>query len=322
MPGAVQSQHVSLAPVLCTGAESGEPMPQYSDVPFVLNKDLGRPQLPPEEAYCKFNSEGRPVPELTTEEKYAFDLRGWLLIPGVLTEDEMIPMREHLKRLHEDKESIPEKDRSSLGGPCVSLIDHPVVVAFMNEFVYNPFTDGTKTPPLGNQKCYGFRMEYSFSQYRTAGEGMFVPHNGGGSMRVPGAHHTYHVFPGHAKAVLTRALFELNPVEKGKGGTLFVSGSHKAAFPAPEDEINRMESSFWDTYECPAGSVLFFTEAVTHCSSIWTDQANPRIAIFNSYNMVGNKWHNWDPHPDLLAEMPAQRQTLFRPVYVAGNVTG
>ena len=105
--------------------------PQYSEAPFVLNKDLGRPQMPTEDAYCKVNSEGRPVPELTTEEKYAFDLRGWLLIPGVLTEDEMVPMREHLRQLHEDRESIPEKDRSSLGGPCVSLIDHPVVVAFM-----------------------------------------------------------------------------------------------------------------------------------------------------------------------------------------------
>ena len=278
--------------------------------------------MPTEDAYCKVNSIGRPIPELTTKEKYAFDLRGWLLIPGVLSEEEVVPMQEHLKKLQENKESMPEKDRSSLGGPCVSLIDHPVVVAFMNEFVYNPFTDEPRTQSLGNQKCYGFRMEYSKPSYRSFGEGKFRPHNGSGMMRVPGDHHTYHAFPGHAKSVLTRALWELTPVQKGQGGTLFVSGSHKAAFPAPKEEIQKMESSFWDTYECPAGSVLFFTEAVAHSSSIWTNKANPRIAIFNTYNMVGSKWHNWDPHPDLLAEMPAQRQTLFRPVYVSGNVVG
>ena len=296
--------------------------PKYSDKPFILNKDLGRPQLPTEDAYCRVNADGKSVVQLTVEQKYAFDLRGWLLVPGVLSEQEMEPMREHIKQLHTDRDSIPEKDRSSLGGPCVRLVDHPVVVGFMNEFVYNPFTDGAKGPPLGNQHCYGFRMEYSFSQYRKVGEGRFGPHNGGGMMRVPGDHHTYHAFPGHAKSVLTRALWELNPVKKGEGGTLFVSGSHKSAFPAPQDTIRDMGSSFWDTYSCPAGSVLFFTEAVTHSSSIWTDEQTPRLAIFNSYNMIGNKWHNWDPHPELLAEMPTQRQTLFRGVYVSGNVVG
>ena len=295
---------------------------EYSNVPFVLNKDLGRPQLPAADAYCRTNADGDPIVELTAEQRYAFDLRGWLLVPGVLSEAEMVPMREHIKRLHTDPDSIPEKDRSALGGPCERLVDHPVVVGFMNEFVYNPFTDGSKTPPLGNQNCYGFRFEYSFSQYRQNGEGRFAPHNGGGAMRVPGDHHTYHVFPGHAKSVLTRALWELNPVQEGKGGTLFVSGSHKAAFPAPEASIRQMDSPFWETYSCPAGSVLFFTEAVTHSSSIWTDEETARLGIFNSYNMIGCKWHNWDPHPDLLAQMPAMRQTLFRPVYVSGNVVG
>ncbi len=295
---------------------------EYSPNPFVLNKDLGRPQVPPEEAYCRTNADGLPVVELTAEQRYSFDLRGWLIVPGVLSEEEMEPPRKHIIKLHADPDSIPEKDRSSLGGPCEKLIDHPVVVGFMNEFVYNPFTDGTKTPALGNQNCYGFRMEMSFSQYRKEGEGAFLPHNGGGMMRVPGDHHTYHAFPGHAKSVLTRALWELNPVREGMGGTLFISGSHKAAFPAPEESIRKMDSLFWDTYSCPAGSVLFFTEAVTHSSSVWSDAETPRLAIFNSYNMIGCKWHNWDPNPDLLAQMPPQRKTLFRQVYVNRNVVG
>ena len=293
-----------------------------SDKPYVLDKDLGRRQQPSSDAYCRANADGMPVVELTAEQKYAFDLRGWLLVPGVLTEAEMEPMRKHVIRLHSAPDSIPEKDRSSLGGPCESLIDHPVVVGFMNEFVYNPFTDGTKSPPLGNQHCYGFRMEMTFSQYRHAGDGTFVPHNGSGMMRAPGDHHTYHAFPGHAKSTLTRAVWELNPVRKGKGGTLFVSGSHKAVFPAAQDLIDNMDSPFWETYGCPAGSVFFFTEAATHSSSVWSDEETPRLAIFNSYNMIGSKWHNWDPHPDLLAQMPPQRRTLFRPVHVTGNVVG
>ncbi len=285
---------------------------------FVFDKDLGRPQLPGKDAFARRDSEGRPVPQLTDEQRYAFDLRGWLLVPGVLDQAEVEAAREYIVRLHEDPETLAEHERSPLAGPCQHLIDHPVVVAFMNEFVYHPFTDGLKTPPLGNQQCYGFRMEFSFSQVRETGDGHFAPHNGNGMMRVPGDHHTYHAFPGQAHTCLTRALWELGAVEPGGGGTLFVSGSHKSAFTAPAS-LGERDSPFWESYECPAGSVLFFTEAVTHSSDIWR-QRTPRVAIFNSYNTIGSKWHNWDPHPQLLEQMPAMRQTLFRPVYVAGNV--
>lgn len=298
-----------------------------------MDKDLGRPQLPSHDSYCRTNADGKPIVELSPAQKYAFDLRGWLLVPGVLPEEEIVPMRDHIKQLHTDPDSIPEKDRSSIGGPCEGLLDHPIVVGFMNEFVYNPFSDGEKTGPLGNQECYGFRMDSSHSQYRMSkderpdipNKGAFVPHNGSGMMRLPGDHHTYHAFPGQAKSILTRAVWELNAVKKGKGGTIFISGSHKAAFTAPEEAISDIGSSFWETYDCPAGSVIFFTEGVTHSPSIWTDASAPRVAVFNLYNMVGCRWSRWSddhPHPELLAQMPSQRQTLFRPVYVNRNVVG
>lgn len=285
---------------------------------FVLNKDLGRIMATPAEAFPSTDSEGRPVVELTQEQRYLFDKNGWLLVPDVLSEGEIEEAREFIIRLHKDPDSIAEHERSPIGGPAQRLIDHPVVVGFMNEFVYHPFTDGSKTPPLSNENCYGFRFEYSFYQYREAGDGRFAPHNGSGMLRLPSDHHTYHCFPGHAHSALTRAVWELNPVNKGDGGTLFISGSHKSAFTAP-DSINDPASPLWTRYACPAGSVLFFTEAVTHSSDYWSaDQA--RVAIFNSYNAIGNKWHNWNPNPQLLSEMPAKRQTLFRPVYVSGNV--
>ena len=65
-------------------------------------------------------------------------------------------------------------------------------------------------------------------------------------------------------------------------------------------------------------------------SVIWTSLAvqsftnieNDRVPIFNCYNTVNSKWHNWNPYPDHVAEMPTKRQTLFRPIHVAGNVIG
>ena len=102
---------------------------------------------------------------------------------------------------------------------------------------------------------------------------------------------------------------------KGEGGTLFVPGSHKAAFPAPAS-IHDPESSLWQEYECPAGSALFFTEAITHSAAVgWRNTKHDRVAVFNCYDAIAYKWGNFEPHPDLLKAMPPKRQSLFRPVH-------
>lgn len=38
---------------------------------------------------------------------------------------------------------------------------------------------------------------------------------------------------GRIHAGLTRVVWELNEVRNGEGGTMFLSGSHKSAFPRP-----------------------------------------------------------------------------------------
>ena len=137
-------------------------------------------------------------------------------------------------------------------------------------------------------------------------------------LRFPGDHHTYHCSPEKAHSGLTRVVWELNPVEKRTGGTLFITDSHKAVFQRPPS-TNDITSPLWDTYTCPAGSVLFFTEAITHTGAISTNKKTDRVAIFNCYNTLGSKWHHWHPDPDHLAAMPPKRQSLFRPVHCQDN---
>jgi hypothetical protein len=259
------------------------------------------------------NSEGFPETELTEEQRYIFDTRGWLAIPAVLTPEEIEPMREYCYRLRREPDSIPEPERSAIGGPLERLVDHPVVLGFMNEFVSHQ--------PHANENCYGFRLEGTFLSLRTAGSTNFGPHGGGGLFNLPGNSHVYRCYPGSAHSGLTRVVWELNPVEKGDGGTMFLNGSHKTAFGPPRS-VQDPNSPLWDTYSCPAGSVLFFTEGITHTGAVWTNQERDRVAIFNCYNTVGSKWHKWEPNPKQLEMMPPMRQTLFRPVYCQDNVIG
>ena len=283
-----------------------------TNAPYIFAHSLGKQLDMNAQEFPRANADGLPVVNLTQEQKYLFDTRGWLLIPGLLTEEETEEMREFCLRLHHDPDSIPEHQRSPLGGPMQKLADHPVVVGFMNEFV--------AFPPLSRQNCYGFRMESCSLFYRQAGDGQFSPHNGSGLFRLPGDTHFYHCIPGKAHAGLTRVVWELNPICEGDG-TLVVSGSHKAAYAAP-DSINDQLSPIWDGYTCPAGSLLFFTESLTHSARPWTNRQHDRVAVFSCYNTVDSKWHDWEPDPRLVASMPPLRQTLFRDRYVVDTVNG
>jgi len=279
---------------------------------FVIDKNLGARWDEDTADLPMTNSEGLSVVDPTNEQKYLFDMQGWILIPGVLSESDCTEMKAFCEQLHRDPDSLQEHERSVLAGPLQKLTDHPHVVGFMNEFV--------AYPGLSNQECYGFRQESGSLSYREVGEGIFNPHNGNGMLRFPGDSHLYRCTPGKANSGLTRVVWELNPITEGNG-TLLISGSHKAVFPAPET-IQLPDSPIWDSYTCPAGSVIIFTEALTHSGRPWINTEYPRVAIFSCYNTVSSKWHNWDPHPDLLSAMPPKRQTLYRPVHVSGNLVG
>ena len=275
--------------------------------PFVINKNMGSPMAISARDLTPKNADGLPVVLPTEKQKYDFDRNGWLLIPGVLSKDECDDMRTFAERLAQDPESIPEHERCPLGGPLQKLADHPVVVGFMNEFV--------AYPPLANDERYGFRLETSHLFYRDAETpGRFSPHNGNGLFRMPWDSHFYRCIPGKAWSGLTRVVWEFNPVKKGQGSTLFVSGSHKAAYPAPET-VRDPESTMWETYGCPPGSLLFFTEAITHSAHPWTNTENNRLAVFNLYNIVASRWHSWLPPEKLIDAMPPLRQTLFSEPY-------
>lgn len=288
--------------------------------PYIINKDMGRPHVGYVDELPKKNADGLDVIEPTEEQKYLFDAHGWLLIPSLLGEDEIEEMREWCLKLHFESDSLPAHQRTPLAGPTQRLADHPVVVGMLNEFTANP--------AVSSQECYGFSLGGYGLWYRTAparrNDGKkearkFGPHNGNGLMRLPGDVHFYNAFPGKSFCPHLRVVWELNPVQKMKGGTLLVTGSHKSVYTAP-DEIMDPDSSVWTTYDCPAGSVLFFAEATTHSAHPWTNTDNDRIAIAALYNQVDGGWApELKPDGKVLESMPALRRTLFRDRHITDN---
>ncbi len=284
--------------------------------PFVVNKNLGSAvEIEPEELN-RTNADGLPVINPTLKQKYDFDRKGWLLIPSVLSKEDITEMRDYCVRLQTDNDSIPESQRCGLGGPLQKLADHPVVVGFLNEFL--------AYPPVVSEVCYGFRMEETEIIYGDASKDdtpETTPNKGNGLFRLPGDSHIYRCVPGRGWSGLTRAIWELSDINETENDFRFITGSHKSAYQLPKT-MQTEDTSIWETYACPAGSVLFITESLTQKIAD-TPSVNlnvNRLRVFNMYNTLASRWSNWLPHPELLALMPEKRQSLFRDTFAGGNV--
>ena len=256
-----------------------------------------------------------PVP-MTDAQKFFFDLHGWILLPLVLDQEEVDELKEEVYA----------------GGNCGSgklqtLLDHPAVVGILTEILCEA--------PFAKEDCYGFRCEgffnagrqpgWSRSESRTDLPHVVRPPQQANAMR-------YQVAGSKIFAGLTRVVWELEEVRAGQGGTSFLTGSHKAHFNygGPDRYAPNIGGSPWEqqmreameTYSCPPGSVVIFTESLAHASNDWTNPDNPRCAVFNCYNSIWAQWHKLSLEHEQIEAMPPKRRSLFRGTWAIGGPAG
>ena len=255
-----------------------------------------------------------PVP-MTPEQKFFFDLHGWILLPSVLSESE----------IEEMKTEVYAGARKSYQDALQRLLDHPAIVGILSELL--------SEEPFVKDDCYGFRCENSFTTVRSPGWSMSersdngLPH----VVRPPQQANAmrYQVAGNKIFAGLTRVVWELEEVKAGQGGTSFLSGSHKAHFNygGPDPYRPNVSDSPWeanmraamDDYGCPAGSAVIFTESLVHAANDWTNPDNPRCAVFNCYNSIWAQWHRLNLDHETIEAMPPKRRSLFRGTWAIGN---
>ena len=188
------------------------------------------------------------------------------------------------------------------------LLDHPAVVGVLNEILSHQ--------QLAGPEAYGFRFDHTFCSQLREGEHNFDrAHGGGGLWSFRGNSHIYQMQPGRVHSGLTRVAWELEPIAYGEG-THFASGSHKSAIARPAEVSGEGQSGrLFDSYECPAGSCVIFTESVCHKGV----PAGPsgRLTLFTCYDTVASVWAHPDRVPPacVIEAMPPLRQSLFRQVW-------
>ena len=237
---------------------------------------------------------------MTDEEKFRFDLTGFLVRPAILETDEIAAIVEQIDRIKHDPESLPPEHRSVPGGPSSLLIDHPKVTEVLHELI---------GPDV--------RLEGTFCVWRSKGERHGELHGGGPGQIDP--IFGYRCANGRIHAGMVRVVFELTDVTKQDGATHFIPGSHKANFSMHPDHMSLEEgkrSEFLTTYECPAGSAIFFTENLCHAGPPW-ERDTPRVAVLNAYAHLATHWHRLTIAPEVMAGLPRQKQAWFREPWIA-----
>ena len=97
------------------------------------------------------NADGREIVPMTEAQKYLFDLKGFIALPGLLSAGELDPIRQHQMKYLYERDSLPPDERDNHGGPSQILLDHPVVAGVLNEILSHQ--------GLASEECYGFRYD-------------------------------------------------------------------------------------------------------------------------------------------------------------------
>ena len=199
--------------------------------------------------------------QLTDEERYRFDLQGFLLVPGVLGAAEV----DACNRAVDAFAGTPAAAAGVLGWPLPHrepfrrLLVHPAAVARLNELC------GTR-----------FRLDHG-PRLLAGGDGTGAELQGGGEPFSPAA--WYHQQNGRIFASAVTAAWQL----AGEGGLSVVPGSHKAVEPAPADVRAGDRGAAMDVIrELPtrAGDLVLFAETVTHGTRPGNGTSDRRAVLY------------------------------------------
>ena len=258
---------------------------------------------------------------MNEDEKYLFDINGYIVVRDVLTAEQIALANEAIDR--HAGEILERVGEDSLSGGSQALEGSTgrgdLVGALCWEEPYGrPFRDMLVNPKvvpyLHALLGPGFRLDHNLGiiTMRRGAEG-HVLHGSSG----PGFdRHQYYIFrDGRMHNGLTVAAYQLADINPGDGGLCLVPGSHKGNFACPTSLRHGEDyQEFVKQITCKAGDCVIFTEAVTHGSLPWTAAHQRRTALFRfSPGNLAYVPHAWPE--EMLAFMSPEQRLVMEPPY-------
>ncbi|MEM7531791.1 MAG: phytanoyl-CoA dioxygenase family protein [Chloroflexota bacterium] len=214
---------------------------------------------------------------MTPEEKFIFDLDGYIVIKNVLTAEEVARMNGEADEafpVQEGEDTIFRRtSHVSQWGPSFhALMDHPKVMPYLVELL------GPKV-----------RVDHDYCIFMNKG-GRAGRLHGGETDNAPD--HWYKYRDGLIRNGLTVATFFLSHADEGDGGFGCIPGSHKSNFldNIPNDvRYYERDAHYVRQPAVEAGDVLIFTEALVHGTLPWT-ATHERRALLYKYSPGHSSW--------------------------------
>lgn len=263
-------------------------------------------------------------------QQYLFDVQGYLVVKNALSSEEVavlnrlideqnLPPPEASPRFGSAPtlgasllaaEDVPEskmnRDRAApvgagfldWGQPFCDLLDHPAIM-----------------PVLRFRLGDAFRLDRLYGMYMRKGMSYGVLHADYGATSKQSE-----VEPGEYYAFRTNQIYDgfivvawaLSDAGGELGGFCCIPGSHKSNYRLPRQiDENFEQSPHVVVPEMPAGSVVLFTEALTHGTSTWHAEHDRRSVLYK-YCVSHMAWTSKRVEMPSAVELTPRQQILFR----------
>ncbi len=234
------------------------------------------------------------------EDRYLFDVQGYLTVPDALSPEAVDNLNIAIDEL-EEREMGPDEtthrwtDLLPRNRVFRDLIDNPRVLPSLEEL-------------LGPR----LRLDHEYVDVICSGLGPIGARLHGGATPFNPAQY-YWSGDGNLHSGLLVAAYNLRDVGPDDGGFACVPGSHKAAFPFPE---NWKDLS--NPHPCvrrvtgPAGTAIIFTEALAHGTLPWRG-SDERRTVFFKYSPEPLAWSRRYYVPDDYLDLTEGQRRLLRP---------
>lgn len=244
---------------------------------------------------------------MTPEEKFIFDLDGYLVVKGVLAADEV----ERLNTLADeawpgeyDENNYRSSNVTTWGKAFLDLVDHPKLIPYFLELL------GPK-----------FRIDHDYSIFMRQGGKSGGLHGGPYGGVYPEGDHWYRYKDGEIRNGLTVFTYCLAPAKAGDGGFCCVPGSHKSNMVQHIPEAVRSHGQTAHYVRQPAveaGDVIIFTEALVHGTQEWRGEQERRALLYK-YSPGHSSWAANYYDPDKYPGISEQQRRIMAPPSVGGR---
>jgi hypothetical protein len=214
--------------------------------------------------------------QISDIDRYIFDTQGYLIVEDVLASDEVQRMKEALPRNSDGSYLVNDLDLVGfpIGYPDPlyrEIINHQRIVPYLRDFLCNGRNPWDRI----------FHLNHNYGLYFNPANKKGLWFHGGGTPHCSWT--SYIVRDGKIFCGLIAVVWCLTDVKEGDGGFWCIPGSHKSNFATPE-KVEKKEITLKCTVQpaVRAGSVIIFTEALTHGTRDWVAPYE-RIALFYKY---------------------------------------